>query len=484
MATEPSSPAGEAQNLSVRPAWWANRLRLALWIAFVIAAGLTAYFVFNVVRGLVTSWEITTLPGVAIKETAPSDGVQGTPAPGESPSMAQPAPGPTPLPWDGVERVSLLLMGLDYRDWSAGEGPPRTDTMILFTIDPVNRTAGFISIPRDLWVNIPGGHGYGRINTAYQIGEGLKLPGGGPQLAVDTVEELLGIPIQYYAQVDFGAFVRFIDEIGGVTVDVQEKIKVDPLGDGNVKTLKPGRQTLPGDLALAYARARKTEGGDFDRAFRQQQIIMGIRERILKYNMMPVLVSKAPRLYEELSAGIHTNLSLEDAIRLAWLATQIPEDKIKKGQIGAEQVIFAMSPDGTQEVLKPITEKIRLLRDEVFSEVGPFSPVAASLDLAELVKQEGARIAVLNGSSTSGLAARTTEYLKSLGLNVVQTDNANEYTPYTILRFYFGKPYTIKYLVDLMKISQFRINHFFDPAAPADIVLVLGDDWAASNPMP
>ena len=64
--------------------------------------------------------------------------------------------GPTPPPWDGTNRVSLLVMGLDYRDWQAGEGPPRTDTMILFTVDPINRTAGMLSIPRDLWVNIPG----------------------------------------------------------------------------------------------------------------------------------------------------------------------------------------------------------------------------------------------------------------------------------------------------------------------------------------
>lgn len=476
----PTPPAGQTQAFSLP----ANRLRLALWIGFFLAAVLTAYLTFILVRGLVTSWEMTSLPGVAIKDSAGQPGSDVTPQPGDLLSVAQPAVGPTPPPWDGAERVSLLVMGLDYRDWAAGEGPPRTDTMILFSIDPVKRTAGFISIPRDLWVNIPGGHGYGRINTAYQIGEGLKLPGGGAQLAEQTVEELLGIPIQYYAQVDFSAFIRFIDEIGGVTVDVPEKIKVDPLGDGNAKTLKPGRQTLPGELALAYARARKTGGGDFDRAFRQQQIIMGIRERILEYNMLPILISKAPQLFQELSGGVTTNLSLDDAIRLAWLASQIPDGQIKSGQIGADQVLFAMSPDGTQEVLKPLTEKVRQLRDEIFSEVGPTSPIAVNIDLTELVKMEGARVAVLNGSSTSGLAARTTDYLKSLGINVVQTDNANEYTPYTMLRFYFGKPYTIKYLVELLKVSPFRINHTFDPAAQADIVLVLGDDWAASNSMP
>ncbi len=395
----------------------------------------------------------------------------------------QPAGAPTPPPWDGANRVSLLVMGLDYRDWAAGEGPPRTDTMILFTIDPVNRTAGILSIPRDLWVNIPG-FDYGRINSAYQLGEAYKVMGGGPQLATDTVEELLGVPIDYYAQVDFGAFVRFIDEIGGVKLDVPEKIKVDPMGDNNSKILKPGVQTLPGDLALAYVRARKTEGGDFDRAQRQQQVILAIRNRILEFELLPHLISKAPVLYEELSSGIRTNLSLDLAIRLAWLAVQIPAEKIKQGAIGSEQVSFAMSPDGQQDVLKPITEKIRLLRDEIFTESGPASPLAIDLDVTEQLLAENARLIVLNGSSTAGLAASTADYLKSLGFTSVETGNAENYATYTEITFYTGKPYTVKYLVELMKVSEFRIKHIFDPTRSADIVIIVGDDWALSNPMP
>ena len=85
----------------------------------------------------------------------------------------QPVGGPTPEPWDGASRVTLLVMGLDYRDWLAGEGPPRTDSMILLTLDPLNRTAGMLSIPRDLWVTIPGGFDNNRINTAYSLGEAV-----------------------------------------------------------------------------------------------------------------------------------------------------------------------------------------------------------------------------------------------------------------------------------------------------------------------
>ncbi|OGO38591.1 MAG: hypothetical protein A2W35_11260 [Chloroflexi bacterium RBG_16_57_11] len=458
-------------------------LRIALLTGFAIAALLIGYLTFVAVRDFVAHWQLTNLPGVSVVDATPTPGPEGAEPVNSLSVPLDPGIGPTPPPWDGSNRVSLLVMGLDYRDWQAGEGPPRTDTMILFTVDPIHRTAGVLSIPRDLWVNIPGFE-YGRINTAYQLGEAYQIPGGGPALAAQTVEELLGVPVDYYAQVDFGTFVRFIDEIGGIKVEFTETTKLDPLGDGNTKRFKPGVYTLPGDLALAYARLRKTEGGDFDRALRQQQVIMGIRKQILNHKLLPSLISKAPVLYNELSTGIRTNLSLDEAIRLTWLASQIPEEDIRRGAIDAQHVSFAKSPDGTQDVLKPITEKIRALRDEVFSQANPASPIAASLDIAELVRQENARVQVLNGSSAAGLAAQTSDYLKSQGINVVETGNADQYSTNTQITFYTGKPYTLKYLVDLMKINQFHIRHFFDPNNPADIVITVGDDWAVSNSMP
>jgi len=458
-------------------------LKVAILIGFAIATLMVALITFVAIRDFIAGWEMTDLPGMTVIEATPAPGDSGAVPTVDLSAPLQPVGGPTPPPWDGADRVSMLVMGLDYRDWAAGEGPPRTDTMILFTVDPINRTAGLLSIPRDLWVNIPGFE-YGRINTAYQLGEAYKVPGGGPQLAADTVEELLGVPVEYYAQVDFGAFVRFIDEIDGVEVDIVEPIKLDPLGDGNIKKLKPGHYTLPGDLALAYVRLRKTEGGDFDRSQRQQQVILSIRKRILEYDMLPTLISKAPTLYEEVSSGIRTNLNLDQAIRLAWLASQIPEESIKQAAIGTHQITFAKSPDGTQDVLKPLTEKIRQLRDEIFSGTGPASPMAISMDPVELINLENARVSIKNGSSIAGLAARTTDYLKSMGFNVVETGNADGLYPYTEITFHTGKPYSTKYLVDLMKISPFRVRHFFDPTNPADIVIVLGDDWAQINSMP
>ena len=230
------------QDTSSQQAKW---LRIGILVGFIVVAGLTAYLTYNLIRDLVKTWEITSLPGISVRNATPTPNEAGVITDLETPLQAP--SGPTPPPWDGAQRVTLLLMGLDYRDWSAGEGPPRTDTMILLTVDPINRTAGILSIPRDLWVNIPG-FNYGRINTAYQLGEAFQLPGGGPGLAIETVEELLGVPIDYYAQIDFDAFERFIDEINGIKLEITEPITVDPLGDDNTKTLQPGVQVLPGDL--------------------------------------------------------------------------------------------------------------------------------------------------------------------------------------------------------------------------------------------
>jgi len=464
-------------------------LRIVLLTAFGIAAVLIGYLTFVTVRDFISTWRLTDLPGIAVNGPTPQPvvGADGVITQPDVPLQSE--AGPIPQPWDGAERVNLLIMGLDYNDWRAaneGGGPPKTDSMILFTIDPINRTAGMLSIPRDLWVSIPG-YNYGRINTAYALGEAYKEPGGGPGLAMKTVEELLGVPINYYAQIDFDAFINFIDEIGGVKVNIPAKITVDPMAHGrknNTKVLQPGNQLLDGELALAYARARHTEGSDFDRAQRQQQVVMGIRDQILRFDMLPSLIAKSGTLYNQLSKGVHTNLTLDQTVRLAWLASQIPADQIKKGIIAPpDQVSFAKSPDGTQDVLKPITEKIRQLRDDIFA-TGPVSPAAASLSSTELLSTEGARVRVLNGSYTAGLAAKTADYLKTQGINVTETGNAQIAPPSTEITFYNGKPYTVKFLVDLMKINDLRISYVNDPNSPVDVTITLGDDWANSNPMP
>jgi LCP family protein required for cell wall assembly len=476
-----------AQNNQTQPSKTTNWLLIALLVAFLLAALLTAYLTFVAVRDFVLSWSLTQLPGIAVSNSGEPLATAGPGTPvviQDAQTPLQVVGGPTPEPWDGASRVTLLVMGLDYRDWLAGAGAPRTDSMILLTIDPLTRTAGMLSIPRDLWVTIPGGFENNRINTAYSLGEQYKVPGGGPAQAMATVEALLGVPVDYYALVDFNAFIKFIDEIGGVKLDIPEKIKVDPLGDNNTRTLKPGVQNLTGSLALAYARVRKGEGDDFGRAQRQQQVILAIRNQLIRPRMLPELIAKAPILYNELASGIKTNLNLEQVIKLAWLAQQIPEEDINKGVIAPpEMVLLSKSAEG-DDVLKPIMDKIRALRDSVFFSKEKASPAAVGMSPVQLVQAEAPRLSVLNGTSETGMAARTTEYLQSQGIQVTNTGNADQLYTNTTVIDYTGKPYTLRYLVDTLKISPNHIFSRYDPASQADVVLILGQDWAVSNPMP
>jgi LCP family protein required for cell wall assembly len=459
-----------------------NSLIWGLLAAFLVAGLITAYLTFIFVRSVVASFgspssSLASAPQAPLAEEAQLD-------PRDLNVPLQLADGPEAKPWDGNERANILLMGLDYRDWEDGEGPSRTDTLMLVTVDPGTQSAAMLSIPRDLWVNIPG-YDYGKINTAYFLGAAYQEPGGGPGLAIQTVEELLDIEIHFYAQVDFSAFERFIDEIGGIDVNVPEEIEVDPIGPGNTVVLQPGLQTLDGSVALAYARCRNTLGSDFDRAHRQQQVIMAVRDRILSLDILKTLIQKSPILYQQLASGVNTNMTLQQVITLSWTAAQIQEGNIRQEVIDLERVVEDYSWDGMQ-ILRPIPEEILALRDEIFTSTGAPAPAAPSeaANPSELRQAENATVSVLNGTYTAGLAARTREYLISEDINITVTGNALEIYDYTTLINYAGKIYTQQYLVELLNIQTSQVFNQYDPNSEVDIAILLGNDWAETNPMP
>jgi LCP family protein required for cell wall assembly len=458
-------------------------MMLVLGVIFGITLLITAVLTFIVVRDTVRSWGRNTGGETTALDITPP----ATPFPTLPPdTVLQSGPGPEPVSWDGKSRMNILFMGLDYRDWAVGEGPPRSDTMILVTIDPVTKSAGMLSIPRDLWVNIPG-FNYGKINTAYYLGEAYQTPGGGPALAMQTVENFLGVEIPYYAQVDFGTFVRMIDEIGGVVVDVPEEIRIDLLGDGQdtIKTLEPGRQTLPGEWALAYARNRDNGDGDFDRARRQQQVILGIRDRVLRFDMLPTLIARSPALYRELREGINTNLTFDQLVRLAWLGKDIPLESIHQGIIGPDQTEIGYSPEGLW-ILIPKMDLIREVRDDVFSTEASIVPVSTTgeANVTELAIQENASISLRNGTYVPGLASSTSNYLDDQGFNISDVSNADELYDLTTLIDYTGNPYTLQVLAQLLNVSPERIINSYDPNSFYDVAIILGSDWANNNTLP
>jgi LCP family protein required for cell wall assembly len=451
-----------------------------LGIAFGLGTVLSAILVFTTVRQLMGTWSGAGLPGFVGGGESETGG-QTIDASG-TPVAVQPVMSAESLPaWNGVDRVSILLMGLDYRDWEQGNGPPRTDSMMLVTIDPAAKTAGMLSIPRDLWVEIPGWE-HNRINTAYFLGEANRLPGGGPGLAMDTVEHLLGVPIGYFAVIDFHAFERMIDEIGGVDILVFEPMRIAPIGRESIG-LEAKAYHFDGAEALAYARARKTEGGDFDRAERQQQVAMAIRDSILNVNMIPVLLTKAPALYTELASGIRTNLSFDQMVSLALLALQIDPADIQRGVIAPpDMVTLEMLADGA-EVLRPVPDQIRRLRDEIFTETASIAPSIPLDSPAVAAQVEGARLSILNGAGIEGLASTTADRLKAIGLNVVEVSNADrsDYDKSRIIVHNAMYPYTVRFLASVAGLSQSQVLIPVTPLDTVDVVLILGADFDPSQ---
>jgi len=460
-------------HITMTPVLW------GLLAVFIITLAVTVYLTYTVVHDATAArFGVTNPASIELGENPLAN------VPGVNINIPlQSEGGPTPIPWDGADRVTVLVMGLDYRDWEE-DGPSRTDTMMLVTMDPVSRTAGMLSIPRDLWVNIPG-FGYGKINTAYYLGELYDLTGGGPALAMQTVEGLLGVDINYYAQIDFAAFENFIDEIGGIDVDVPYEITVDPIGPHNTVTLPQGLQHLDGPTALAYARNRETFGSDFDRADRQQQVVMATFDQITSFGTLPRLITNSPTIYNNLRNGIHTNMNLKETISLAWTVVQIPRENIKRSIIGPNEVAISVSPDG-MDILLPDMDAVRSVRDLVFATTSGIAPAATVFvsNPEELRQAEAATVSILNATTTPGLASQTTDYLSSNGILVTVTGNADDKSDTTVIIDYTGKPYTVQYLVELLNIEDNSIYSRYDPNSQVDIAILLGADWAENNSMP
>ena len=457
-------------------------------VIIIVVALILAISAFFAVSNFVTCWSITRLPGMAPSSCGVSNEIngptitldeQGNPVLVDNGPLIDLAAPEEELPsWDGGSRVTMLFIGLDERDWEVGQGAPRSDTMILFTIDPISKTAGMLSIPRDMWVNIPG-FGYSRINTAYSSGEGNKLPGGGPGLAVKTVEQFIGVPIQYYAQVDFLAFEEAIDAMGGLYLCPGERVTIDPIGPKPPVKMGPDCRNYWGYEVLGYARNRKTEGGDVDRANRQQKVIMALVDQVFSPEKFRDMVSQAPKIYAEAQSGLRTNLNFDDALKLGVLLSQVPKENIKRGVIDYTMVTLDNVTLGGQNasIFTPIPDKIRVLRDEIFSSAGPLSPMASGDPIA-LMQEDAARVRVVNGTYTEGLPERTGNYLLSQGMQIVEAGGyaSNQYARTTII-LYGPKLYTLRYLITVFGVDATNQIIFSpDPSSPVDVEIIVGAD--------
>ncbi|MFN8534001.1 MAG: LCP family protein [Dehalococcoidia bacterium] len=293
--------------------------RLGRWvIRIVIATSLAFFFSGSLLFGATfvqrTGTVAVAWADVVRRAAEQAQTVIGAPAgpPGEA--------GPV---WGGRERVNILLIGLDNREDESGDWA-RADTNMVVSIDPATGSAGILSIPRDVWMVYPVS-GYwteDRINSTWVHARSMRYPGGGPALAKRVVSYNLSIPIHFVAYIDFNGFIKVIDTLGGLTVDVPK-----PLKDNEYPTeyygyqriyFSAGLQHMDGERALIYARSRHQDSDVF-RAGRQQQLMVAAREKALSLDLLP----KLPRLMVDMKDTVQTDMKPAEILALARLAASI-----------------------------------------------------------------------------------------------------------------------------------------------------------------
>ncbi|MBA2571304.1 MAG: LCP family protein [Chloroflexi bacterium] len=420
--------------------------------------------------------------------------VDGTP-----PVTEPPAPTATPgLPWDGTERLNIVLIGADRRE---DGGSYLTDTMIVVTIDPVTKQVGFITIPRDttqvpLPRDWPASRNYGgtfpsKINTIYTIARlsPSLFPGNDAQRGYialkGALSELYQLDVKYYVAVDLAGFTETIDQLNGVVIDVQ--VPVDDVhyptddGRGSLKLHIPaGIQYMNGQEALAFARARH-ETSDFDRSERQQRVITSVRQQ----TDLGEVIANLDSLLATFRKNVKTDIPPELFPRLLGLVGEIDLDQRVSLNLNPPTYSTQCYPcPGTG--LYELRANVPAIRRAV-AEI--FTTTAAEAERRQKLEAEGAVVEVLNGTAaTNTKTTKVSEYLASIGVNAtVPPVNgglaaAPTYTQ-TVMTAYNGveadMPETIAVLEEVFGVG---VEVADDAARAADIVIIVGTETPDLKP--
>lgn len=273
--------------------------------------------------------------------------VTRTPQPTAVPSPTitpSPTATPTPTPPPAGEAITVLLLGSDRRP---GEPEPsRTDAIIVARIDPQRQRVALLSLPRDLWVEIPG-YRASRINAANMWG--------GAELTRKTVSNFLGIPIDYTVYIDFEGFIGAIDALGGITVHVEKELYDArfPTMDYNytVAHFLPGDQLMDGATALMYSRIRHPDN-DFARMRRQQAVLLGVLTQLRQQNALES-VRSIEAVTTALRDYLRTDMPKERIVGLAWALRQIAPGEVERYVLDQDMISFGVGADAYAEVPRP-----------------------------------------------------------------------------------------------------------------------------------
>ncbi len=331
-------------------------------------------------------------------------------------------PQPTPMPTieQPEDTINILLLGSDRRP---GEKIARTDVMMVISIFPDLPSVSILSIPRDYYAWIPT-WGLDKINTAYLRGYKMQYPGGGPGLVKATVEYNFGVPIHFYALVDFNGFRSIVDALGGVDVVVECPFHdtypdaESPTGTANID-LEPGLHHLDGKHALWYVRSRWNTS-DFDRHRRQQQVVYAMYAAARQQN----LLFRVPQLWEAYKDTVETDLGLPELLYLASVAARLDERDIKQRFIRGATLLTSMRAPNGGAVLAPKAEAMY-----------DFLREAMHPPLTSRATQRAHRVAVLNGSGHEGWGHVAAYRLGLEGFEVVSVSPATPIPHTTVVDY-------------------------------------------------
>lgn len=274
---------------------------------------------------------------------------------------ARPTSRLTPTPSKLDRTMNVLLLGSDKRP---EETVWRTDVMMVVFLDIGNGRAAVLSLPRDLYVDIPT-RGWDRLNIADFWGEYTKYPGGGAGLLSRVIGENFGIRVDHFARVDFDGFKQIIDTVGGVDVNVPCDLEddfIDPSSPSGFRHFEvtAGVTHMNGDTALMFVRQRHGNG-DVSRAQRQQRVISALRSKVLSTD----IITKLPQLYSQLQNAVQTDFSPFDLPQLAQAGATINPRNIRGRVVDETMSYLWMTPDG-KSVLIFDKDKVRSAVNDMF----------------------------------------------------------------------------------------------------------------------
>lgn len=393
------------------------------------------------------------------------------------------------LKGEDQDRINILLLGMPG---AGNPGPELTDTIILLSIKPKENKAAMLSIPRDLYVKAPNTQSYTRINSIYTYGEqrtawlSNKVKGSKSNSSANSqsqdgydyigqaVAEVTGQPIHYYLKMDFNGFEQIIDQLGGIDIYVDKDINDPYFPDGQYgyKTFKisKGQHHMDGNLALKYARSRKTTS-DFDRAKRQQQILTAIKEKTMGLSIFDA--GKVVNIIKIIGDHFKTDLSLEEINRLVKISKEVKQDEIIVSVLdnSAKGPLKSANYNGASVMIPKLG----------MGKYAAIQQIAQNIFEGDYLASEAAKIEIQNGSSTAGLANQTAQSLKEYGLNIIKVTNSQtKYQNTKIIDYTSGqKPKTIQLLES--KLNGVVTKETPTPSVKADIVVIIGANFKGSE---